>query len=69
MEMVHWEKVLIMWLAGITGWFVVGRVALAYFDDEAGHLYQWVSRAPYIGLDFLCVMLWPVMIYFFRRGR
>jgi len=55
-------------LIGVAAWHVIGAAALAAADDEAGHLYQWVSRAPY-GLDMLCLTVWPVIIYFYRFSK
>lgn len=49
-------------------WFAIGCAVLSFLDDEKQSLFQWARSAPY-GLYVPVVMSWPVVMFFWMKGR
>ncbi len=50
-------------------WFVIGCGVLAAIDDDRSTLFKWARSAPNQALYVGAVMLWPLVVYLWRRGH
>ena len=59
-------ELLFTFLVSLIAWLLVGCIALAIVDEH-GHLLEWTDKAPFVMLKFGVVLLWPYVIYKYRK--
>ena len=48
-------------------WYILGCVVLCWHDHEDRRLFRWVQSCPVLGGGFITILLWPIVLWWYKR--